>query len=211
VLVERPGDGATHELQAGLHHEGHRPVAECEGGATELLLLADQRDGLPARRSEPAERGDRLRPADAVGGQTDVALQLLHGRRGLGPEDGVLAPGVEAEGVELALERPDVVAPEHGGAEEEEPVAQAVTALVERPPGLGADHAVDAETPLGLEVAHGLLGDDPELGVLLLRWERVAEREEAPLQVADCLPAVVADDADRRTGRLGHAPTVSRG
>ena len=72
---------------------------------------------------------------------------------GLGAEDAVLAPGVEAERVEAALEVVDVVAAQHRRREVEQAVAEAEAALDQRAPGLGSADAVDAQAALRLELA----------------------------------------------------------
>ncbi len=69
------------------------------------------------------------------------------GAVGVGSEQSVLAPRVEPERVQLALERPHVVAAEVRGVQVQGPVAQPVAGLDQLSPGVGPDRPVDAEVP----------------------------------------------------------------
>ena len=97
-------------------------------------------------------------PHDAVGREAGVALELPERGFGLGPEDAVLATGVEAEPVEPALKVGDVVAAQHRPAEVEQAVAEPVAALDQRAPGLRSADAVDAQAARVLELADRALG-----------------------------------------------------
>ena len=83
------------------------------GAAAQRLALAHARDRTGREPADAADRGEGRRPADAVGGGAGVALELAERGLGLAAEDAVLAPGVEAERVQPALELGDVVAAQH--------------------------------------------------------------------------------------------------
>jgi hypothetical protein len=82
--------------------------------ADRLGLSDDRAAGTRTRRAHPLERRDGLDPHDAVGILTDVALELPNGSLGERPEEAVLLTGVEAERVQLPLERADVVSAVQG-------------------------------------------------------------------------------------------------
>ena len=111
--------------------------------SAQRLTLPDAGDlafgqALERRAVQAVERGDGLGAADAVGGDPDVPLELDERAGGVVTEDAVLAPGVEAERVQPALELADVVAPQHRPAAVEHAVAEAEAALDERGPRLPA-------------------------------------------------------------------------
>ena len=149
-------------------------------------------DRAVGERADAVERGDGRRPADAVGREAGVALELDERAAACrAPKMPSPAAGVEPERVQPALELGDVVAAQHRLAEVEQPVAEGEPALDERGPGLrGRQIAVDPRARgRCLERAHGAR-----------RWRRrrrpgssagraVAERAEPPLEVADGLAA----------------------
>ncbi len=107
-------------------------------------------------RLEPTERLERLRAAGAVVDDAHVALELAERAVGLPTEDAVDPAGVEPHVQQPLLQRGHVVADERvADGVLENPVAEAPASLVEQPPGLRADDAVDAGASLLLEVADG--------------------------------------------------------
>jgi hypothetical protein len=152
--------------------------------AAQHLAFANAGDRARGEPVDAAERGDRGRAADPVGGEPEVALELHDGGRGFTAENAVFAPGVEAEGVEAALKLRDIVAPEHRLTEIHHAIAEGEAALHERGPRLRTAEAVDEKTTLLLEVPHGGLGRRPEVARLVGRAV-VAQRGETALQVPD--------------------------
>src|SRR5207253_11122308 len=100
------------------------------------------------------EGGDARRPADPVHGEPGIALEVDESCGGAVAEDAVDPARVEAERAQPALKGGDVIAPQHGRAPVEEALAQAVTGLDQRGPGLGPAHAVGAQAPMALEGTH---------------------------------------------------------
>ena len=152
-----------------------------------------------------------LRNASSVAGpempstvKPGVALELAQRARGLGTEDAVLAPGVEAEPVEGVLQRGDVVAAEVRRLQVQQPVAEHEATLDQRGPGLGPDDAVDADLARRLEGADRGLGRRAE-GAELRRRDGLARADEPVLEVADRVAAVTRAQ-DRRGA---HAATRS--
>ena len=136
----------------GRRPRGHAAVRRAGGVAAQRLALAHR--ARPSRR--PAIRVASS-VATVAGPQTPsvveagVALELPERGLGLGPEDAVLAAGVEAEPVEPALQLGDVVAAQHRPAQVEQPVAEREAALDERAPRLRSADAVDAQAARCLE------------------------------------------------------------
>ena len=92
----RPGSTATNRRATRRRRRGLAP---------QRLALAHRRRPSRGQRADADERGERRGPADAVGREAGVALEVRADRVfGLGAEDAVLAAGVEAERVEPALE-----------------------------------------------------------------------------------------------------------
>ena len=139
----------------GLGHEEDAQTVEAAGSMAKGLTFADARDRAGREAAHARDRRERRRPAHAVGRRARVALELAQRGLGLGSEDPVLAPGVEAERVQPTLELGDVVAAQHGSREVEEPVAELEAALDERAPGLRAADAVDSKAAHPLKIAHG--------------------------------------------------------
>ena len=144
VLAQPAGDLGTEHGEARVGDDEAAAVVEAPEIAPQRLAFADARDRALGERSEPDERGDGLGAARRVGHEAGVPLELAQRGLGLGAEDAVLAARVEAEPVQAPLELGDVVAAQHGPAQVEQPVAEAVRALDERAPGLGSADAVDA-------------------------------------------------------------------
>ena len=94
-------------------------------------------------------------PHTTVGLEAVLALELAQRGLGLGAEDPVLATGIETERVEPTLKVDHVVAAQHRRTRVEEAIAEAVAALDQRAPGLGAADPVEAQAALGLELAYG--------------------------------------------------------
>jgi hypothetical protein len=116
--------------------------------------------------------------------QVTIALEIDHSRFGIRPEDAVNLAGIKAEGVEAGLELGDVLTPEHGPAEVEEAVTEAIAGFIKGSPSLGADDAI------GIEVLGGLEGNDGCPGGFTEESARVFVRREAEggesiLDVAD--------------------------
>ena len=98
---------------------------------------------------------DGVVPADAVGGQADVALEVVQGARRQRSEDAVDAPGVEAEVAQAPLQFGDVVAAQVGGTVVQEAVAQVPAGLDQCGPRLLIAAAVDMEATGALERPNG--------------------------------------------------------
>ena len=125
--------------------------------APDRLRLAQRVRGPSGDRAlQPAERLEGLGAARAVVDQADVALEVADGAIGLAAEDAVDATGVEAHVEQPLLQGGDVVADRRvPDGVLEDPVTERPARLVEQPPGLRADDAVDAGPALLLEVAYG--------------------------------------------------------
>ena len=145
--------GGHQDVETAFLADGDAPAEQGAGCLPQPLTVAHRahqlgvavagHDPLQLRRVEAAQ--------DAVHRQADVALEVGQGRRGQVAEDAVHPPGVEAEGRQASLQVSDVVAPEHGLAEIEEPVSQPEAGLDQGRPGLGAADAVDPQAPAVLE------------------------------------------------------------
>ena len=123
----------------------HRAV-DLAADRTELLGLAD--DPTPrhvVERTHPFERRDRVQPDYAVGFVADVALEIAHRRLGLGTVHAVLLARIEAERIELALQRSDVVAAQERRVDEQGAIAEPEARLHELTPGVGPDEPVDVQ------------------------------------------------------------------
>ncbi len=162
-LVQSEHAGAA-GLQGTMDRQGERAQATevpdddppaLEGRLTVAQPLDLPHDGHGRAGGRPAlqalEGADRLRPADAVGRQLDVALELGQRVGGVGTEDPVHPPGVEAEATEPALQLGHVVTPEVGAAQLERPVAEHPAGLDQRVPRDVVAHAVRGEAVIVLE------------------------------------------------------------
>src|SRR5436189_2799215 len=101
----------------------------------ELFAFANLRAaGAVFERAHVVERIHGVRADDPIRLVSDVPLELTnrHGRPVT--EEAVLLAGVEAERVQLALERPDIVASELGRPQVQGSVAEAIPGLDELPP-----------------------------------------------------------------------------
>ena len=113
--------GSSHQPR----DRSRRPAVD--RGTHRTHRLGFPHDGAARSRlggSHPLERRQRVDAHDAVRLLADVALELAHGSVGARAEQAVLAAGVEPQGVQLPLERADVVAAVNGGAEVERAVAE---------------------------------------------------------------------------------------
>src|SRR5207247_9643163 len=133
------------------------------GPAAQHLPLANAGDGTRRERAHSAQRRDGGPTAEAIGHETNVALELGDRVGSLLAEDAVLAAGVEPERVQLTLELGDVVATQHGLSEVERPIAERETALDERGPRLAATEPGTDETALLLDCAASGGGGRAEL------------------------------------------------
>jgi hypothetical protein len=132
---------------------------------------------------------DRVVAAHAVGGQTDVALEVVERPGRQGAEDPVDPAGVEAEAPEAPLQLGDVVTAEVGGAVVEQAVAQVPAGLDEGGPCLLVAAAVDPEAPGTLERPDGRLGGravTPDLGAC----RREAGGAETALKITNSFAGV---------------------
>ena len=159
------GDGSLGEPAAAV--AGVRPavpgiddddLADERGAAPpDRLRLAQRVRGATGDRAlEPAERLERLGAAGAVVDEADVALEVADRAIGLAAEDAVDPAGVEAHVEQPLLEGGHVVT--DGWVPDgvlEDAVAEGPARLLEQPPGLRSDDAVDAGAALLLEVAYG--------------------------------------------------------
>ena len=140
-------------------------------------------------------------PQTASGTEPPLALESAERGLGLGPEDAVFAPGVEAERVEATLELADVVAAQHRSMHVEQAVAERVAALDQRAPGLGSADPVDAHTAASLELAHGREGLLPEAAI---QRDGVTTLREALLEVPDGVSTIAEAQES-----VGHAQTMN--
>ena len=167
-LAQRLGHGPGDDAEAAELADHDPAPGQGAGRPAQLLGLAHGGDDGPVDPvAEAVEGVDRLVAADAVGGQTDVALEVVERPGGQGAEDPVDPAGVEAEAAEAPLQLGDVVAAEVGGAVVEEAVAEVPAGLDQGGPGLLVAEAVDPEAPGALEGADGRLGGGavtPDLG-----------------------------------------------
>ncbi len=109
----------------------------------------------------------------------------MNGTLGVGTEDRIDLPCVEAKRVESTLELGDVLTAKHGATEEEEPVTEAVARLVQCPPRLRTDDAIGVEPAGRLEGPDGHGGGVSELApAVVSRFE--TESRQAVLDVAYC-------------------------
>jgi hypothetical protein len=110
----------------------------------------------------PAELGQRLeggRAAGAVGDHADVALEVAQRLLGLDPEQAVHPAAVEPHVQQPLLQRCHVVTGHQPGRhEEQDPVTEAPTGLLEGVVGARPDLAVDRDPALLLEGPHGPVG-----------------------------------------------------
>ena len=179
-----------HDADAAELADHDAAPGEGAGRPAQLLGLAHGGDRRPRHPVTEALQGvDRLVAADAVGGQADVALEVVEGPRRQRAEDAVDPPGVEAEATEAALQLGDVVAAQVGGAVVEEAVTEVPAGLDEGGPRLLVAAAVDSEAPGALERPDGRLGGGavaPYLGAA----GREAGGTEAALKVTDSFAGV---------------------
>ena len=107
------------------------------------------------RGLQPAERLERGRAAGAVGGSPRLRWKSRSAVLGRRAEVAVDAAHLEAHVEQPLLQREHVVAGHHvAGAVVEHPVAERPARLVQPAVGGAADHAVDGQAALLLEVAH---------------------------------------------------------
>ena len=110
------------------------------------------------RAHELTQRPEGRRPAGAVGGQADVALEFAKRILGTDAEHPVCPAAVEAHIDQAVLQRGDVVADvrmPHG--ERQGAIAKPPARFVERPIGLAIDDAIDAQAALLLKAADGVI------------------------------------------------------
>ena len=201
------GHDVTEGVEARLDGQVDAPAGQTEGAVAQRLLLPHRRHRSAPEARQAVEGGDALRPADGVGHGTDVALEVPQRLGGVGAEDAVAPPGVEAEGVELLLQVEDVVAAQHRRPVVEEPVAEPVAGFHQRAPRLAAADAVDAQAPGRLEGPDGgggALAEEAGLG----RGRLEPESGQAVLQVPHRLTLVTRGDAQPLGQRtpLGDTP-----
>ena len=158
-VVHRPPDRRGRRGETAGLTERDAVVDEGVGGGAQPLPLAHggNRIGVAEPSSEAIQRVDRGGTADPVDAEAGVALELLDGADGVGSEDAVDPPGVEAQPTEPALQLGDVLAAGHGGLQVQQAVAQLVALLDERTPGEGTADAVGVESVVGLERDDGAL------------------------------------------------------
>lgn len=148
--------------------ERHAMADERVRGGPQPFAFANRSDGVRISQapSEAFEGVDRRWTADPVDAQAGVALELLTGSDGVGSEDAVDAPGVEAEPSEATLQLSDVLAPHHGGLQVEQPVGQLVPVLDQLSPRVRTADAVGIQSVVGLERDDGALGSMGESAVV---------------------------------------------
>src|SRR5690606_6836955 len=179
-----PGGGRLRFGAAGGVDE-HADADDGGGPGPEPLQLPDGLAAGPQRGpGDQAELGYDLGADHSIFCQVAVALELEDGALRVGAEDAVDLPGVETQPVEAALELGDVVAPQHGAAEEEEAVSQAISGFVQGAPGVGADDPVGVQPPAALELQDRLAGALPELPAGVGATGQ-AERGQPVLDVTD--------------------------
>ena len=167
--------------------------------------------GPVSSRTHAFQGGDRVQPHDAIGLLADVALEVSDRTIGVLAEQSVLAPGVEPQGIELALQRTDVVTAVERGVEIQGSITQAVARFDQLAPRVGPDQPVDPQQSFALEGPHGGVGGRSEVTAALRVLDRDAERGQAVLDVADLGPGVSeSEDAHgssvRRPGEGGNRP-----
>ena len=159
---------------------------------------------------KPPERRDGVRAHDPVGDLPDVALEVADGAIGLAPQDPVLSPGVEAERVQPALERANIVAPQERIAQIERAIPEPVSRLHELRPGIGTNESVHGQPPIRLEGADRDLGRRAEPPVELVGVDGRLECEQPLLHVSDVVAAVPGADDPHRASMPGDPPPVLR-
>lgn len=159
-LGQRPHHGIGEGVEAAGVAHNHPTTVERAGRLAHVLPLVHgrHRDRVLVADSYPAQDGQSGGPAHGVACEPGVALELEDGPLGVFAEDAVDPPGVEAEGAQTALELGHVVTPQRGRGVIQQPVAQLVAGLDQRPPGLGPADAVDPQAPSLLERADAGLG-----------------------------------------------------
>src|SRR5690606_15712344 len=179
-------------------------------GPTQPIAFADRGDGGPPGATlEPDQGLDGIGPADLIGDQTGVALEVSD--RGPGPrtEDAVDPTGVESERAEPQLELGDVVAAHHRRTQAHQPIAQTELRFDQSSPGSGVADAVAAQAGLLLEPADRRSRPLAELARRVAGG--VPGRGETPLQVGHGGPDGAGaqrkggegDDVSRGRGRSG--------
>ena len=162
-----------------------RLVGEAFVAVGDLLALA-ARFGL----AQGVELAQRVVADHAVGRQTGVALKVDQRALDRGVEDAALGSGVEAEEVELDLQRQYVVAAKGGDAQVQQAVAERVAGLDQLVPGVGPEDAVDEQPALLLEGPEGELAGRPEKAVEAFVAELVPEPVQPLLHVGDFFAAI---------------------
>ncbi len=195
--------GRHHGGPAGAQRTRHRP-----GDRAQPAELPDddaQRDqrGMRGQRltnrrnawtgtglaTKQLERPNRVRAADAVRGETAVALEVLQCPCGRWAEDAVGATTVEPQLIERVLEFHDVVASQLRSREDEEPVTEPPSGLDERHPRLFVARTTGVQAPLTLKSGHRLVRGRAE-STGRIAGRRQSCRAEASLEVADRLAAL---------------------
>jgi hypothetical protein len=90
--------------------------------------------------------------------QFTIVLEIEETAKRVRSEDTVDLAGVETEGVEKCLEICNIIPTHHGNTPIEEAVTELIARIDERPPGLGADDAINWKSPLVLETGDGREG-----------------------------------------------------
>jgi len=104
--------------------------------------------------NESIEGTEGFRSASAVGGDPDTSLEFPKRSIGVGSEDSIGPPGVEAEFGETSLELSDVVAAHHvAGHVGQHAVTQLPAGFIQSTESVGSDDAVDGDAALLLEGA----------------------------------------------------------
>jgi len=102
--------------------------------------------------NESIEGTEGFRSASAVGGDPYTCLEFPKRSIGVGSEDSIGPPGVEAEFGETSLELSDVVAAHHvAGHVGQHAVTQLPAGFIQSTESVGSDDAVDGDAPLLLE------------------------------------------------------------
>jgi hypothetical protein len=148
--------GGDEHVETALLPDGQASTEKSPGSLTEPLAVAHgaHQLGLRVAGRDTFELAQGGRPQDSVDREVEVALEVSQGARGESAEYPVDTTGVETESRQTLLQVSDVVAPEHGSVEVEEPVSQADAGLDQGPPRLTATDPVDAQTPSVLECLH---------------------------------------------------------
>ena len=195
--LQGAADGPGQRAQAAEMPDDDPPALE--GGLAVAQPLDLPHDGHGRAGGRPPlqalEGADRLRPADAVRRQLDVALELGQCVGRVGTEDPVHPPRVEAEAAEPALELGHVVTPEVGATQVERPVAEHPAGLDERVPRDVIAHAVRRQAVILLE--RGDRGARLVAVVAPLRARRSeAGGRQPPLEVPDRITPVTAPQGE---------------